>query len=118
MRIKLLSIHCTLNDEIDKDEIFLKYKGKKIWPAGSYKSINSGDKLKINKEFIHNAKDDLVIELWDFDYLSRNDLLGTFLIKLDEEDVASTYFTTMRLSKEGSTASYMLEWAIIKTVKH
>lgn len=116
MQIKLLSIHCTLNDEVDKDEIFLKYEGKKIWPGSPYKSINSGEKIEIGKEFTHDPSNDLIIELWDFDFLSKNDLLGTFLIKLDEEDLATTYFTTMKLAREGSTASYMLEWEIIKRV--
>ena len=31
-KIKLTSIKCTVPDEIDKDEMFLKYKGEKIWP--------------------------------------------------------------------------------------
>jgi len=87
MQIKLLSIHCTLNDEIDKDEIFLKYKGKKIWPGSPHKSINSGERLEIDMEFKHDPIEDLIIELWDFDFLSKNDLLGTFFIKLDEEDI-------------------------------
>lgn len=116
MQIKLLSLHCTLNDEVDKDEVFLKYEGKKIWPLGPYKSINSGDKIKIEKEFTHIADHDMVIELWDFDFLSKNDLLGTFTVKLEDDDRASTYFTTMKVARDGSTASYMLEWEIIKRV--
>ncbi|MEQ9404020.1 MAG: hypothetical protein RIM99_10565 [Cyclobacteriaceae bacterium] len=116
MQIKILSLHCTLNDEVDKDEVFLKYEGKKIWPTAPYKSINSGEKKEIGKEFTHKADHDMVLELWDFDFLSKNDLLGTFTMKVDEEDRASTYFTTMKVAREGSTASYMLEWEIIKRV--
>lgn len=117
MHIKIISLHCTLNDEVDKDEVFLKYEGKKIWPSvGAYKSINSGEKKEVAKEFVHKADHDMIIELWDFDFLSKNDLLGTFTMKVEEEDRASTYFTTMRIAREGSTASYMLEWEIIKQV--
>lgn len=116
MHIKVLALHCTLNDEVDKDEIFLKYEGKKLWPSGPYKSVNSGEKKAVEKEFIHKADHDIVVELWDFDFLSKNDLLGTFTMHVEEEDRASTYFTTMKVAKEGSTASYMLEWEIVKRV--
>lgn len=116
MQIKLLSLHCTLNDEVDKDEVFLKYEGKKLWPGGAYKSINSGEKKEINKEFTHTTDHDMVVELWDFDFFSKNDLLGTFTMHVEEEDRASTYFTTMKPARDGSTASYMLEWEIVKRV--
>ena len=116
MHIKLLYLYCKLNDEVDKDEVFLKYEGKKVWPLGSYKSINSDEKKAVNKEFVHKADHSMVIELWDFDFLSKNDLLGTFTMRVDEEDRASIYFTTMKVAREGSTASYMLEWEITKRV--
>ena len=109
-------MHCTLNDEVDKDEVFLKYEGKKIWPGGSYKVINSGERMEIGREFVHTADHDIIIELWDFDLLSKNDLLGIFTMKVDEEDRTSTYFTTMKLEQANSTASYMLEWEIIGQV--
>lgn len=49
--IKLRSLQCILNDEVDKDEVYLKLDGKKIWPAGLYKQINSGDKVDMNVSF-------------------------------------------------------------------
>jgi hypothetical protein len=116
MHIKLLSLHCTLNDEVDDDEVYLKYEGKKLWPAGPYKSIKSGDKKPIGKEFVHRTDHDMVVELWDFDFFSKNDLLGTFRMHIEEDDRASTYFTTMKPAGQDSTASYMLEWEIVKQV--
>ena len=116
-KIKLLNLHCTLNEEVDKDEVFLKYEGKKLWPSGPYKKIGSGDKLAVNREFDHKTDHDMVVELWDFDFFSKNDLIGTFTVHIEEDDSASTYFTTMKLAHTDSTASYMLEWEIIKRVE-
>jgi len=42
--IKLDSILCMFTDEMDGDELFLKYLGKKIWPGGLYKSMKAGQK--------------------------------------------------------------------------
>ncbi len=102
---------CILNDEIDKDEVYLKLKGKKIWPSGSaYKSIDSGERTPVDIDFEHE-EGEMDIELWDFDYMSRNDHLGTFTMKVD--DHKGNYTTSMRLKDEKSTASYILEWAIV-----
>lgn len=116
-KIRLLHLHCTLNEEVDKDEVYLKYEGRKLWPSGPYKKIGSGEKLKIDKLFEHKTDHDMVVELWDFDFLSKNDLIGTFTMHIEEDDRASTYFTTMKLAHSDSTASYMLEWEIVKVVE-
>ena len=105
--IKLRSLQCILNDEVDKDEVYLKLDGKKIWPSGLYKQINSGDKVDMNLSFEH-SDEKMRIELWDFDFLSKNDLLGSFTITPGGERGAFT--ANMMLEREGSTASYMLEW--------
>ena len=107
-KITLKSLQCILNDEVDKDEVFLKLKGKKIWPSGKlYKQINSGEKIEINKSFDHE-EGEMVLELWDFDFLSKNDKFGEFRAKIDSEK--GGFVTGLKLTREGSTASYMLEW--------
>ncbi len=106
-KIRLHSLHCILNDETDKDEIFLKLDGKKIWPGGFYKQINSGEKLSMNVSFQHD-EEEIQLELWDFDYLSKNDHLGTFVI-IPHGD-RGRFTASMRLERPESTASYILEW--------
>lgn len=105
--IKLKALQCILNDEVDKDEVYLKLDGKKIWPHGMYKQINSGEKVPVDVTFEH-SDDEMEIELWDFDFLSKNDHLGTFIIVPHGE--RGNFTASMRLHREGSTASYILEW--------
>ncbi len=111
--IQLNHLQCILNDEIDKDEVFLKYKGKKIWPDGIYRSVDNEEKKEIGITFEHkDIKEPMVIELWDFDYLSLNDHLGTFTMKVDE-NAGGPYQTSMVLNEKRSTASYILNWEIL-----
>jgi len=106
-QIKLNSLQCILNDEVDKDEVYLKLDGKKIWPSGLYKQINSGETLRLNVSFEHD-EEEINIELWDFDYLSKNDHIGSFVIVPHGD--RGKFNASMKLHREGSTASYLLEW--------
>jgi hypothetical protein len=109
--IRLNQVHCTLPDESDKDEMFLKYDGKKIWPQGSkYYRVDSGDVAPIALT-MEVAEGWVEIELWDFDYLSRNDFLGTFRFKVD--DMPGEYTNSMNLVEKNSMASYILDWEIL-----
>jgi hypothetical protein len=53
----------------------------------------------------------MVIEIWDYDYISRNDLLGTVTVYIDEP--GGSYSTDMVPNeKETKRAKYILEWEI------
>lgn len=112
-KILITELECIVNDEIDKDEVFLKYKGKKIWPKSRwYTSMDTGEKFPVEIEITHDEPSQpLVIELWDFDYLSPNDFLGYFEINLGNERLGK-FSTSMTLREKGSTASYVLFWEI------
>ncbi len=109
-KIRLNRVHCTLPDEIDMDEIYLKYKGEKVWPKGAiYFRVDTGDVAPVGLELeVENGW--VEIELWDFDFLSRNDFLGTFRFKVDDEP--GLYTNSMKLVEKNSTASYILDWEI------
>ena len=114
-KIRLINLHCALNDEVDKDEVFLKYEKKKIWPtSGVYKSVDNGETHELNITFDHEISREIIIELWDYDYLSRNDLLGSFTMKINDNDRITTYYTNMKVLEKGSTASYKLEWELVQ----
>ena len=110
-RIRINSVQCTTPDEIDKDELYLKMDGKKIWPAGNrYYRVDTGDRVDVGLE-IEVAEGWNEIEVWDYDYTSRNDLLGAF--KFNVHDAPGDYSTSMTLLEKDSTASYYLYWEIL-----
>lgn len=113
-KIRLTNLQCIVNDEIDEDEVFLKYNGEKVWPESSlYKSIDNSETFEVGIELEHpDPFQPIVIELWDFDYLSANDFLGTFEMTIGS-DSSGSFSTSMKLKEKGSTASYILFWEIV-----
>jgi hypothetical protein len=110
-KIKLITVTCNVPDEIDKDEMYLKYGGEKIWPEGTiYYRVDTGDVADINVT-LEVPEGWCEVELWDFDYMSRNDFLGAFKFKVD--DSPGVYTNTMTVMEKGSTASYFLKWEIL-----
>lgn len=107
--VRLLSIKCIVNDEIDKDEIYLKYKGKKIWPKNIYFQIDNGEEQEIDFLLEHQGQV-LELELWDHDMLSPNDHLGTFVMNVAAQ--GGKYATDLNLTEKDSTASYTLTWEV------
>lgn len=111
-KIRIKSVQCTTPDEIDKDEMYLKMNGEKIWPEGErYHRVDTGDVEEVNLEL--DVKEGWnEIEVWDFDFVSANDLLGVFKFKVD--DTPGKYSTSMTLLEKNSTASYFLTWEILE----
>jgi lysyl-tRNA synthetase class II len=109
--VRLTKLHCHLNDEADSDEIYLKYNNSKIWPLGFFKAIISGDivNLDITLKYVEGEK---TIEIWDYDYLSRNDLIGTFELNV-EHDQKGQFQSQMKSTESHKTASYVLDWEIL-----
>lgn len=110
--IRLNRIKCNVPDEIDKDEMFLKFEGEKIWPIDSkYFKIDADDKVDVNHEMEVSAGW-IEIQLWDFDFVSKNDHLGSFKLKVD--DTSGKYSASMKLNtKETKSASYYMEWEVL-----
>ncbi len=105
----LLKLHCYLSDEGDKDEVFLKLEGKKIWPEKAKYLKADKDEVEINVNFEAADGDAVVLELWDYDLLSPNDKLGEFRFQLLSK--GGPYRTDLKKEKE-SSAKYSLEWEL------
>jgi len=110
-KIKIISVQCAVPDEVDKDEMYLKFKNKKVWPIGNlYFRMDTGDKVEVDLELDVDAGWN-EIELWDFDYMSLNDHLGTFKFMID--NTSGEFSTSMELFEKNSTASYILNWQVV-----
>ena len=110
--IKILQLNCFITDEVGFDELYLLVKEEKIWPVNqSYKSVNPGS-TEINVkiyDLIPNTQLDL--EVWDYDYLSSNDLLGIVPLFIDEP--GGPYTTDMIPNREETNkAKYSIVWEI------
>ncbi|MEQ8469899.1 MAG: hypothetical protein RIC35_01870 [Marinoscillum sp.] len=107
------SIICEVPQESDKDEIFLMFKSKKIWPkAQKFHKIDVDERAPINLKVQVKAKGVLKIELWEYDLTKKNDHLGTFHLKIGNEPGE---FSEMLdpYSSEFSEVSYFLNWKLV-----
>ena len=111
--IKIQHIFFDVSEEVSEDEIFLKFRGKKIWPTDKrYGQIKRGEHVAINIIVPEiNEGETAVIELWDWDLFSSNDHLGDFPLKADQK--GGPYRTDMKPTNENDTAKYALQWSIV-----
>ena len=112
MNLRITHIKCLVNDEIDGDEIYLKYGGKKIWPAGLFKGIKTDETTVIDLELTVSNEQFTTIELWEYDLLSGNDFMGTFDMLVNEE--GGPFQTSLKLKSDSFRASYLLTWEAIQ----
>lgn len=109
----LLRLHCYFVEENEYDDVFLKYNGKKIWPPHKKQQHIMMDTTTELNVVLDNVplQQQMVIELWDWDFLSPNDKLGTFTMFLEgETNIFSTDMVQNR--KETTKAKYTLDWKL------
>ena len=110
--IKILQLNCFITDEFGFDELYLVVKKEKIWPLNdTYKSVKQGiTDININ---VYNLSPNtwVDLELWDFDFISSNDLLGKMPLFIDEP--GGPFTTDMIPNKEETDrAKYSIVWEI------
>lgn len=109
--VTISSIICELPQETDKDEIYLVFKGKKIWPRDQkYQKIDTDENLPINIKLKLNGKGWLKLELWEYDLTSKNDHLGTFHLKVDDSE--GDFSEMLTNIDPNSEVSYFLNWQL------
>ena len=110
--IKILQLNCFVTDEIGFDEVYITLNNERIWPEQNlYKSINPGSTDINIKIFDLKPHTQIDLEVWDYDYLSSNDLLGKIPLFIDEP--GGPYTTDMIPNKkETKKAKYSIVWEI------
>ena len=106
-KLKLSSITCMQTDESDKDEIYLKVHDKKIWPVRQkFYPIDTDEEASIDLSFdVKNGK--VSIDLWEFDFIGSNEILGSFIFKIDQPGSYSEMMSNLK-----GEASYVLNYDV------
>ncbi len=110
--VRLISLNCYATEESGYDDVYLMLNGEKIWPEHKRQlPVRIGTtELNIDLNNLEpNSK--LDIEIWDYDVISANDLMGHFPIYVDEP--GGPYTTDMIPDPvEAKVAKYNIEWEI------
>jgi hypothetical protein len=112
--LRLESLVAYLQTERDGDEIFIKYKKKKVVPAKEKFIKMSKEPVKLGIELeIADTEKWVELELWDYDHFTPNDSLGKFKLLVDQ---LSENFTAELARTKDSDARYVLNWSVIERV--
>ncbi len=113
----LSRLHCYFVEESKYDDVFLKYKGKKIWPEKKKQQpimMDTTTKLDVEIKDI-SINQEVEIELWDWDFLSPNDKLGTFTLVIEGD--SGPFSTDMSQNrKETKKAKYTMDWDVFQSM--
>lgn len=80
------------------DDLYIKVNGSKVWPSGKYKDINSQQTKDVEYSLPLNSQ--VTIQLWEYDTISSDDLLGYLTLGSDHQSGNFTYLVQNR--DEGS----------------
>jgi hypothetical protein len=113
LTVLLLRLHCYFVEEAGYDDVFLKFKGKKIWPKDKkQQAVMMDTTTELNVE-LHGIErhQPIEVELWDWDLLSPNDKLGVFKMIIDGSPGPFSTDMVQNLI-ETKKAKYTLDWEV------
>ena len=111
--LRLNMLNCYMVEEHDFDDVYLKIDGRKIWPTNRKNQPMHADSTSALDVEIPGIQlgSKVEVALWDWDLISRDDLLGTFTMLIEE--VGGPYSTDMvQNTRETKTAKYTLHWEV------
>jgi len=71
------------------DDLYITVNGSKVWPSGKYKDINSQQTKEVGHTLPLEGK--VKIQLWEYDVVSADDLLGYLELGQDHQTGSFTY---------------------------
>ncbi|MEQ9288581.1 MAG: hypothetical protein RIG77_16795 [Cyclobacteriaceae bacterium] len=112
LTIRLKSLTCFQNDEDKFDDVFIKHEGKKIWPTDKkHEDVSVGNyKLGVDISGI-KPNSEVILEIWDHDTFSPNDLLGS--TKMIPDQPGGPYQVDMQPAHDSDIARYSIEWQVL-----
>ena len=111
--LRLNMLNCYMVEEHDFDDVYLKIDGRKIWPKNRKNQPMHADSTSTLDVEIPGIQfgSKVEIELWDWDLISRNDLLGTFTMLVEEVGGPFPLIWSEN-TRETKTAKYTLHWEV------
>ena len=109
LRIQTLVAH--LQSESDGDEVFLRFRSKKIAPLKKKFYKMTREPLEINTEIKLDGSEKWVeLELWEYDTILPNACLGKFKLLVGPQ---SDSFSAELAREKDSQARYVLNWELL-----
>ena len=108
--LNLISLVCFQSSEAREDEIYLVFRGKKIWPLnGKFKELTSNSTQDINLEISNiQMNKPITIELWEHD-IFFDDNLGFFEFLID--CIGGEFVTDLKRKAPDFVSRYSLKWS-------
>lgn len=111
--LQLIQLQAHFQTEQNGDEIFLKMKGRKIWPQKKsfFACLKQMTQIQLNIEKDVEVKPNhtIAIELWEHDFLFFRKKLGEFNLLVDQK--GGPFITDLQL-KSKEFARYSLMWEV------
>ncbi|MCB0497559.1 MAG: hypothetical protein KDC79_15555 [Cyclobacteriaceae bacterium] len=108
-KLLLHNLSCFLSDE-GTDEVYLTYRGEKIWPLNEkFTPMKAGSTANVELEISILKGATASVELWESDTFSKDDNLGKFLLEADK--IGGPYTTDMIKADKGKS-KYGLTWEV------
>jgi len=113
LTVRLKKLHCYQNNEERYDDIFLVYNDTQIWPVDKkHEDVPIGSiELDVNIPDV-KANEQIVVEIWDHDTLSPNDLYGHARFVPDRPG-GGPYTVDMKPINDEEVARYSIDWEVL-----
>ena len=114
LSVLLKKIHCYQNDEDRFDDIFIIHNKKQIWPTNKrHEDVGIGTHEVMVKIDGLTPMKEVVLEIWDHDTFSPNDLYGkaTFV---PDFPAGVSYTVDMKPNSDKEVARYSIDWEVVE----